>query len=342
VNVPAGVDQQCVPSPFFGACLVQPDDVFTQCGIQFRLASVTYLDEPNRTWVTFKDKAGNDMCDDVQIGGAMNSWQMRAKTEGDTVYGQINGGAPFAYFSAYTRGSTCPPDKLVYGVGGGNGLAMSTAILDTAGNEDGFLSFSHELGHVLGIMVDIDSTACHSLMCGGTKGSSRQHIIGCDMWRTDGTIPRNCVHDPADAVGVSTCSTWRSVAQAVVGSSSQPVPLEAPAATSGVASYWTVNHGTLSYNAAHFTQGTASVQVNSSGYTVLTSIPFRTADWGTVGTQLALDAYIPAGQPNPNWLGSVDVFVSIPSAVIFHWFNSNTSPGKSGGFLDVSRPRRLC
>lgn len=62
-----------------------------------------------------------------------------------------------------------------------------------------------------------------------------------------------------------------------------------------------------------FTQGSAALKVASSGYVSVTSAPFDSWYIEDVGDQMKLDVYIPpAGQPNPYWLGAVQLYVTIP------------------------------
>jgi hypothetical protein len=61
------------------------------------------------------------------------------------------------------------------------------------------------------------------------------------------------------------------------------------------------------------TQGCFGLEVGGSGYRTLNSAQFGTPMAGTTG-KLALDLFIPSGQPNPNYFGAVQMYLSCPSA----------------------------
>lgn len=95
--------------------------------------------------------------------------------------------------------------------------------------------------------------------------------------------------------------------------------------------FWVPQVGTLSRNTSLFTEGAASMAVNASGYVRLDSGSFSTWQLPIVGTRLDLDVYVPpAGQPQPNWLGSVDLFIEIPSAQLINTFVGHVELTPSG------------
>lgn len=62
-----------------------------------------------------------------------------------------------------------------------------------------------------------------------------------------------------------------------------------------------------------FTEGSGALRVAGDGYVTVTSAPFDSWYLEDVGDQLKLDVYVPpAGQPNPYWLGSVQLYMTIP------------------------------
>src|SRR5690606_4784572 len=62
-----------------------------------------------------------------------------------------------------------------------------------------------------------------------------------------------------------------------------------------------------------FTQGSGALKVAADGYVMVTSAPFDSWYLEDVGDQLNLDVYLPpSGQPNPYWLGAVQMYVTIP------------------------------
>ncbi|RYZ09719.1 MAG: hypothetical protein EOO73_02220 [Myxococcales bacterium] len=97
--------------------------------------------------------------------------------------------------------------------------------------------------------------------------------------------------------------------------------------------FWTAQSGTLSQVSNQLTEGTSSMAVNASGYVRLDSGSFSTWQLPIVGTRLDLDVYVPpAGQPQPTWLGGVDLFITIPSAQLTNTFVGHVelTPGGTG------------
>jgi hypothetical protein len=95
--------------------------------------------------------------------------------------------------------------------------------------------------------------------------------------------------------------------------------------------FWVAQTGTLTRNTSLFTEGTASMAVNASGYVRLDSGSFSSWQLPMVGTRLDLDVYVPpAGQPQPTWLGSVDLFINIPSANLNNTFVGHVELTPSG------------
>ena len=76
---------------------------------------------------------------------------------------------------------------------------------------------------------------------------------------------------------------------------------------------WSSTQATLSLSPALHTQGCYGINVAGSGYMVLNSAPFATPLPGLTSTA-ALDVFVPPGQPNPFWLGAVQMYASCPSA----------------------------
>jgi predicted outer membrane repeat protein len=69
----------------------------------------------------------------------------------------------------------------------------------------------------------------------------------------------------------------------------------------------------LSQDGVRTTQGSFGMAVGGSGYRLLTSAPLTTPLSPLTGA-LLLDVFIPGNQPNPFWLGGVQMFGSCPSA----------------------------
>lgn len=96
--------------------------------------------------------------------------------------------------------------------------------------------------------------------------------------------------------------------------------------------FWSPQWGSVSDVSDVFTEGTGSMSVDAEGYTFLDSGSFSTWLLPIVGTELELDVFVPEGQPNPYWLGSVQLFVTIPSAQLLNYFvgHAELTPGGTG------------
>lgn len=78
---------------------------------------------------------------------------------------------------------------------------------------------------------------------------------------------------------------------------------------------WTLSGGTAALSTNH-TQGSYAFSVIPNGYQQLTSVKLSTLS-GVTST-LAIDFGMPATVPNPNWLGQLQIFASIPSQNVFN------------------------
>jgi len=76
---------------------------------------------------------------------------------------------------------------------------------------------------------------------------------------------------------------------------------------------WTSSQATLSLSPSLHTQGCYGINVVGSGYMVANSAAFATPLSGIRST-IGLDVFVPTGQPNPYWLGAVQLYASCPSA----------------------------
>jgi hypothetical protein len=80
---------------------------------------------------------------------------------------------------------------------------------------------------------------------------------------------------------------------------------------------WREVLGSASINWDVFTEGVASLRIDSSGYSRIDSPVVGTNVWPEIGSYLSFDVYVPpAGQPNPWYLGFAELIVRIPSAGI--------------------------
>lgn len=96
---------------------------------------------------------------------------------------------------------------------------------------------------------------------------------------------------------------------------------------------WFAQTGTLSDVTNNVQEGDAAMSVNASGYVRIDSLTFNSWELPVVGTRLDLDVFVPpSGQPNQYWLGSVQLFMTIPSAQINNSFVGQVelTPGGTG------------
>jgi len=82
---------------------------------------------------------------------------------------------------------------------------------------------------------------------------------------------------------------------------------------------WYSNETTLSRDVTVTSTGSgASLNVAGSGYRVIRSPRFNTAEIGQLSDTLALDVFIPSGVSNSYWLGQVQFFVDAPAAGVYN------------------------
>ena len=86
------------------------------------------------------------------------------------------------------------------------------------------------------------------------------------------------------------------------------------------------------------TQGAGSMRISGSGYFVLESPRAKTTDFGVYSEKIAVDLWVPAGQPNPYWFGSVAMFMDITGAGIFNaWVGQVELTGLTTGAWNTIR-----
>lgn len=91
--------------------------------------------------------------------------------------------------------------------------------------------------------------------------------------------------------------------------------------------------GTLSDVTAPLTEGGAAMQVDTNGYAMILSNSIKSWGFTQVGTKMEVDVYVPpTGQPNPYWLGAVQLFVTVPSAYMVNAYAGQVelTPGGTG------------
>jgi hypothetical protein len=83
------------------------------------------------------------------------------------------------------------------------------------------------------------------------------------------------------------------------------------------ASTWSSAQAALSTVVTPRTEGCFAMGVEGSGYMTIESPLFPSDDAGHV-SKLLVDLFVPTGQPNPYWLGSLQSFLECPSANLFN------------------------
>jgi len=287
---------------------VNPDDVFAQCGVQFRLASVTAYIEDNPQAIFFEDAGGEKICP-ASAGLQPLHTGMIARAQQEPLplypYGDYAAQGINVLFSP--RVSGCVE---VAGVGSdtANYAALPLNPVMVSAPE---LTLAHELGHVLGL--DDSFLAGHIM-----SGESTFHILRCEY--RDGVPlpapPYGCEPNPADQY--EHCRVIRERAAMFAngsGANPSPIAMEPPNAS---AATWTIDGQALSFDTTQFSEGTASLLVPAGGYRLIESPYFSTTELGELGTTLELQLWLSDPQPNPYWLGSLDAFISAPSAGIYN------------------------
>ncbi|HOA04177.1 MAG TPA: hypothetical protein PKI27_17865 [Dermatophilaceae bacterium] len=306
-----------------GYDFIRPDDVFVQCGIQFRLASVVVIDEPDPLAVYFRAPNGDNWCDANKLFEIYANWKDRAATAPAEVrWGSFNTNAVTVAFPPYHQEPSCgvsdgaaaytDPSRQISAIGVLLGHVNDTRLI-----------LAHELGWSLGFSyIPQYHASCPNLMC---QGDITPHIPHCET--RDGvplaSLPFNCTPGINEEDVGGSCDQMRSVARGVAIAAEVPIPMEPdvpPPIPGGVGRSveWWSSDGLLAFDDSSFTEGTASLEASGSGYRVVESPSFRTADWLKVGNRLSVDVLVRPEQPNPYWLGSLDLFVDVPAAEIYN------------------------
>jgi hypothetical protein len=82
---------------------------------------------------------------------------------------------------------------------------------------------------------------------------------------------------------------------------------------------WGSSQVTLVPSSRAPTQGCLALDVPGGGYRVLNSAPISTPIAGMT-SKLALDFFVPTSQPNPYWLGAVQLYASCPSGNLYNGY----------------------
>jgi len=325
------------------AGIVRPDDIFVQCGIQFRLRSYTAIEVSEQAY----DKGGKILdassvhapCDfdfvrsDNLAQNCFAPWVTEfmgpnAGLLGGTSCNPVaRDDLAEALFHRWKVASQpAPPTGLqaiVTGrLSGGhdeNCGTMSGTLMPLHGASDTYswaaisidrrseklTTLAHEIGHaLLREGNDAHSTAPNSLMIGVGSGTN---IFGCSDWtRSEIGGAFNC--SIADTSQTRGCERMRQNARLLAGLSAPPLDMEPPPTGSFVWTYGRPSYGNTS--PASFVDrpnGPGKAIEAPHGYSDISSPVIRTADLDPIGTDVQVEVYIPAAVNNPYWVGSVAV-----------------------------------
>jgi len=78
---------------------------------------------------------------------------------------------------------------------------------------------------------------------------------------------------------------------------------------------WATTAGSLSLSSNHI-EGAKSLAVANSGNAVISSVPISSL--GAVGDKLTLDLLLPVAQPNPYWMGTLQLVLESPSLGLWY------------------------
>ncbi|MFZ5890751.1 MAG: choice-of-anchor X domain-containing protein [Myxococcota bacterium] len=88
----------------------------------------------------------------------------------------------------------------------------------------------------------------------------------------------------------------------------------------------------LSLNTTTFSQGVASLAIAASGWTPITSRAFATSEISQLTNILVVDLFIPTAQPNPYWVGDLQLSIRCPSVGLYQTgLGSHTLTNKPRG-----------
>lgn len=101
---------------------------------------------------------------------------------------------------------------------------------------------------------------------------------------------------------------------------------------------WTSTQAQLSVHTGRAVEGIASLQVlTPASFHAIVSPNFSTAGLTPVGNKITLDLFVSPAQPNPSWVGNIEVLISIPSAGIDNQWAGNypLTPLARGSFQRI-------
>ncbi|XXT17157.1 hypothetical protein WME94_43710 [Sorangium sp. So ce429] len=100
---------------------------------------------------------------------------------------------------------------------------------------------------------------------------------------------------------------------------------------------WTSPHALLAVHTGRVKEGISSLEVRTpASFNAIISPNFSTAGHTPVGNKIKLDLFISKVQPNPSWVGTIEVLISIPSSGINNqWVGSIVLNSLTRGAFNV-------
>jgi hypothetical protein len=166
-----------------------PDDIFVQCGIQFRLQQFVTIEETDHVFVNRRDATNQPIC-----GGLTKSIKLHSHFQDAYKPLLDHPELVTVVFTNLFDHPTCLSRTLGEYASSTNDVLISTQDIASGAGSATPRTLSHELGHSLGLVhTTCTGDVMDDLMCAG--GSTSSHIVGCDT--RDGValspLPFNCV-----------------------------------------------------------------------------------------------------------------------------------------------------
>lgn len=148
-----------------------------------------------------------------------------------------------------------------------------------------------------------------------------------------------CSRTSPDGTGAAGASSRTAVIAAASGIASAQAAVSGSCDDGSVfgfedTSSWKVSSGTLSLSTVH-TQGASSLAINHPvNYTTIVSPLLSSSDPAlagiAVGSKFKFDILLPTTQPNPNWFGTMQMYMNAPSRGVYSQFlGQNELTGQS-------------
>ncbi|OQX66485.1 MAG: hypothetical protein B6A08_20255 [Sorangiineae bacterium NIC37A_2] len=195
-------------------------------------------------------------------------------------------------------------------------------------NDASETTLTHELFHAMTDSSDhVSATrlgSLHDRMLMKAGAGTGKVIPGCNRWRaTGGSPPAGCDAElEAQAFAADPNAFGCSMLRSRLGGVVDPPPagpdigaMEPPSPPSELVFTYGPDPGApeVEFTDQTATNGEYSIVV-PPGWTEITSPTVLTTSWANVGTEIAVDVYIPETVPNPWWVGAVAFAIDLPGA----------------------------